>query len=87
VDFLILFKNKIFLSIFRLEIWWDVVRHPNTPFLHVWWGVGADWQKSGLNFKIPPKSVVFGPLDPTPKEISTFLIIIAKTRSSQTLFV
>jgi len=23
---------------FWLEIWWDVVRHPNTPFLQLWLG-------------------------------------------------
>jgi len=36
-DFLIFFTNKIFLSMFWLEIWWDVVNHPNTPFLKLWW--------------------------------------------------
>jgi len=37
VDFLIFFTNKIFLSIFCLEILWDGVRHPKTPFLKLWW--------------------------------------------------
>jgi len=47
--------------------------------------VGAGCQKSGLNLKIPPKFVVFASLDPPPKVV-TFLIIIAKVRSSQTVF-
>jgi len=42
VDIFILFPNKIFLWIFRLEIWWDVVRHPKTPFRQIWWG-GRCW--------------------------------------------
>jgi len=32
--------KDIFLSIFWLEIWWDVVRQPKTPVLqlwHSWW--------------------------------------------------
>jgi len=46
VDILIFFKNKIFLSIFWLEIWWDVVKHSNTPFLQVWlgsWVLAEKW--------------------------------------------
>jgi len=39
VVIMIFFTNKIWLSIFRLEYWWDVVKSPNTPFLQVWW----DW--------------------------------------------
>jgi len=86
VDILIVFTNIIFLSIFWLELWWDIVKHPDTHFVLVWWGwwVLAGWQKNGLNLKIPPKSVAFAPLDPPPKQASTFLIIIAKVRSSQT---
>jgi len=38
VDILILFPNKLFLSIFLLEIWWDVAKHRKTCFLHVRWG-------------------------------------------------
>jgi len=38
VDILILFPNKIFLSIFWFEIRWDVVKHQNTPSWQVWWG-------------------------------------------------
>jgi len=33
--FLIFFTNKNLLSLFWLEIWWDVVKHPNTPFLQL----------------------------------------------------
>ena len=33
------FTNKIFQSIFWLEIWWDVVRHPIAPALRLWWGL------------------------------------------------
>jgi len=36
--YLIFYKNKVFLSIFWLEIWWDIARHPNTPVLQLWWG-------------------------------------------------
>jgi len=51
------------------------------------WGlVGADWKKSDLNLRIPPKSVVLAPLDPPPKEVSIFLVIIAKVRSLQIFF-
>jgi len=46
--------------------------------------VVADWQKSGLNYKNNPKSVVFAPLDPLAKTMSTLLIIIAKVRSLPT---
>jgi len=35
VNILIFFKYKIFRSIFRLEIWWDDVRHPYTPVLQL----------------------------------------------------
>ena len=35
VDIVISFKNKIFPSIFWIAIWWDVVKHRNTPFLQV----------------------------------------------------
>ena len=49
--------------------------------------MGAGWQKSGLKLTISPKSEFFSLLDPQPKEVSTFLIIIAKLRSSQTFFV
>jgi len=35
MNILIFFKNKIFLLIFWLEIWWDVVKHPNTPVLQL----------------------------------------------------
>jgi len=35
--------------------------------------VGADWQKSGLNLTIPPKSVVFDPFDTPPKKFQHFL--------------
>jgi len=44
--------------------------------------VGADWHKSSLNLKIPPKSVFFAPFDSPPKENLTFLMIIAHVRSS-----
>jgi len=46
VDILIFFKNKIFLSIFWLDIWWDVARHSNTPGLSTLVGfVDVDWQR------------------------------------------
>jgi len=35
--------------------------------------VGAGCQKSRLNLKIPPKSVVFAPLDPQPKSVNVFV--------------
>jgi len=38
VDILIFFKNKIFQSMFGLEIWWNVEKHPIARFLQVWWG-------------------------------------------------
>jgi len=38
VDILIFFNNKIFQSIFWLEMWWNVAEHPNATFLQVWWG-------------------------------------------------
>jgi len=41
--------NKFFLSIFWLEIWWDVAKHPNTTFLQVWWGSLV--LAGGLNLK------------------------------------
>ena len=44
VNFVIFFTNKIFLSIFWLEIWWDVVTHPNTSFLQLLWGL---WVPTG----------------------------------------
>jgi len=31
-------RKKFFLQIFWLESWWNVVKHPNTPFLQLWWG-------------------------------------------------
>jgi len=34
--------------------------------------VGAGCQESGLNLKITAKSVVFAPLDPPPKDVSTY---------------
>ena len=37
VDFFVFHTNKIFLSIIWLEIWWDVVKHPNTIFRQLWW--------------------------------------------------
>jgi len=39
VDFVIFATNKISLSTFWLEIRWDVVRHPNIPFLKLWCGM------------------------------------------------
>jgi len=39
VGILIFCPNKILLSKFWLEIWWEVVKHRNTPFPQVWW----DW--------------------------------------------
>ena len=85
MDILIFFKNKAFLSIFWLEIWWDVIGHPLTPVLQIWWKyVGVDWQKSGLNCKENPESMVFAPLHPPPNKISTFFIITAKVRSLPT---
>jgi len=38
VDILILFPNNILLSIFWLEICWDVVNYRKTPVWQVWWG-------------------------------------------------
>jgi len=58
-------------------------KNPNTFLLQVWWGAG--WQKSGLNLKKKPKSVVFAPLD-THQKVSTLFVIIAKVKSSQTFF-
>jgi len=43
--------------------------------------VDADWQKSGLNLKIPPKTVVLPLWTLLTKEVSTFLIIIANLGS------
>jgi len=34
--------------------------------------MGAESQKSGLNFKIPPKSMMFAPLDTPPKSFKFF---------------
>jgi len=34
---------------------------------HLFGVVGADWQKSGLNLEISPKSVFFAPFDSPPK--------------------
>jgi len=74
VDVLIFFKSKISLSIVKLEIWWDVAKHPNTPFRQIWWG----WWVLAGNLQIPPKSLFFVLLDLPPQAVSTFLIIIAK---------
>jgi len=75
------------LSIFCLEIWWDVVRHPSTPFCKLA-GVGGRWlAEKWLETHNIPEIRDFALLDPQPKEVSTFLIIIAKLRSSQTFFV
>jgi len=79
VDFLIFLKNKIFLSIFWLKIWWDVVRLLNHLFCSFVGFVSVDWQKSGLNRK-KLKSMVFVPLDHPPNKVSTFLIIITMLR-------
>jgi len=58
VDILILINNKNFLSIFWLEIWWDVARHPNTPFLQGSWVLASRkvaWTaKSSQNLWISP---------------------------------
>ena len=47
--------------------------------------VSADWQKSGLNLKIP-RNPWFCPLGPPTKRSFNFLIIIAKVGASQTFF-
>jgi len=54
VDILIFSEIKYFLSIFWLESWWDVVKHPNTPFLQVWWGwwVLAGWLSHNVRFGV-----------------------------------
>ena len=72
MDILILFRNKNFLSIFRLEIWWDVVRHPNTPYLQVWWwwlvptGRNVAWTSKY------PRNPRFSPLWPPTKQNFNF---------------
>jgi len=87
VDIFILFNNKIYLSIFWLENWWDVVKHPKYNFSARLVGfVGAGWQKSGLNFKTS-RNLCFLPLGPSTKNVSPFLIITAKIRSLPRLFV
>ena len=67
---------------FRLEIRWDVARHPYTLFLQRWWVLTG---KKGLE---PQKSKISGycPVGPPTKNISPFLIIIAKVRSLRTFF-
>jgi len=46
--------------------------------------VGAGWQKSGLNLKIALLFEDFAPWALPKKEVSTFFILIAKVRSSET---
>jgi len=75
VDILIIFTNKIILSIFWLEIWWDVIKYPNTLCTLVGL-VGTGWQKSSLNLKLLPNSVVLPRLvDPYQKKCQLFDII------------
>ena len=84
MDILIFFKNKIFLSIFWLENWYDVLKHPNTPFLRVWWG---SWVQTGRKVAWTAKrtkSVFFCTVALPIKNASTLVIIIAKVRSLPT---
>jgi len=48
--------------------------------------VVADRQKKLLESRTTPEIRGFCPLGPPPNKVSTFLIIIAKIRSSQTFF-
>jgi len=42
------FTNKIFLSIFWLEIWWDVVNHRITPFVQVSWVLAGRYNNNDI---------------------------------------
>jgi len=64
VDIVIFFPNKIILSNFWLQIWWDDVKHRNTPFQQVWGGGSTDWQISCLNLKIAPNPMFLPPWHP-----------------------
>ena len=72
MDFLIFFKNKIFLSIFWREIWWDVVKHPNTPFLQLWWGSWVPTSREVAWSAIKTKSMVLPPWTPTKTNFNFF---------------
>jgi len=48
--------------------------------------VATDWQISGLNLKITPKSEVFAPWAPPRKEVSTFLIYHCKGKVFTNIF-
>jgi len=85
VDFLIFLKKNIFLWMFWLEIWWDVVRYLKTPVLQLrdvsWVTTGrrVAWATKKQNF------LDFVPFDP-PKLISIFVIIIAKSKVLTDIF-
>ena len=64
VDVLIFFANKFFLSLFWLEIWRDVARHPNTPVLRLWWGSWVLTSRKVAWTEKKTKSMVFAPLNP-----------------------
>jgi len=74
VDILILFPNKIFLTIFWLKIWWDVAKHPNSLHLFCKFGeVGGCWLAQKWHEpQNNPKFRGFCPLGPSAKELSTF---------------
>jgi len=85
-DNLISSRIKIFQSIYWLQIFWDVVKHPNTPFLRLWWALGYQLAEKWLEPQKTPKSVFFAQFDPPPRKISTFLIIIAEVSYLLTFF-
>jgi len=86
VDMLIFFESKIFLSIFWLENWLDVVKHSDTPVLQLWRGL---WLFTGRKvvWTAKKRNHCFLPRCTPTKQISTFMIIIAKVRPLPTFSV
>jgi len=70
---LIFCTNEIFLSIFWVQILWDVVKHANTPFLQLCWG---SWLPTGRRVAWTKKYFEicgYCLLDPSPEKVSIFL--------------
>jgi len=79
VDIWIFFNNKIFLSIFWLDIWWGVVRHSSTPLLQLWWD---SWVLAAEKWLEPQKKRnSWFLLRWIPPKIIAFFVTIAKVRS------
>jgi len=86
VDILIFSQIKFSFQKFGLKLGgklWNTGIHFSACFVGL---VATDWQISGLNLKIAPKSEFVAPLAFPRKEVPTFVIIMAKVRSSQTFF-